>query len=166
MMIARPKSVRRESTTFRSIRTLRCSMPRLLLLILFGSWAPLALGAQSTCISSTEYNGLPQKVLARVQKLTAPMNASDESTRVAYGYPLVPAAQVTLVTQAATCTKAYATFKSSTTGGAGYTGRVIVVKAGTTYTVVDPGYYWNAASRALHLVLMDSKYKRINLIQG
>lgn len=122
--------------------------------------------AQSSCVGASEFGNLAQDVLARVQELVAPVDADDERNRVAYGYPLVPRNQVSIVTQSATCAKAFAAYQTATSGGAGYSGRVVVVKAGTTYTVVDPGYYWNPSSKAYHWVLMDSKFKTISLIAG
>jgi hypothetical protein len=119
----------------------------------------------TVCISIQEFDSLGAGMLRRIARYTEPADAAYDEYRRGYGYPLVPASQLSLVTQESVCKKAAAAYRSATTG-AGWLGRVAVVKAGTTYTVIDPGYYYDAANKAALWVLLDSKFKPIRNIQG
>ena len=132
---------------------------------------PAVAGAQKkapqplVCISIQEFDSVGAGMLQRIARYTQPVDPVYDEYRRGYGYPLVPASQLALVTSESVCKKAAAAYRAATTG-AGWLGRVAVVKAGTTYTVLDPGYYFDAANKAALWVLMDSRFKPIRNIQG
>ncbi len=67
------------------------------------------------------------------------------SERQGLGHPYLPGLRPTLVTKSATCRSAADAFALSVPGPASrLTGKVYVIQAGTTYTVVDPAYYEKA----------------------
>jgi hypothetical protein len=131
-----------------------------------GTLAPFESQAQSVCMTLAESDSVGSEVLARVKDYVSSNEPPHVAARNAYGYPALAASQVTLVTQNAVCTKAEAAYRAATTGGAGRTGRVVVIKAGNTLTVLDPGWTPSVSSPSRVLVLMDNKYKLKLRIQG
>lgn len=118
-----------------------------------------ALRAQS-CISIAEFDSTGAYLLGKVRTLTAPRDTVYDAARRALGLPLVAAANVTLVTQSSICSKAAAAYAAKIAGaGGGLTGRVLVVKAGTMYVVLDPNYYLLASNKQYRHMVMDSKFK-------
>lgn len=101
-----------------------------------------------------------------VRQYTSPADASYEESRVALGYPLVPASQVTLVTREQDCKKARDVYRANTPQGGGWANRVVVVKAGSTFTVIDPGYTFNPAEPRLLYALLDSRFRFVRFIGG
>ena len=121
---------------------------------------PLSIHAQ-TCRAASDSASL--RLVEWVDNQTNPTDAVEDSYRVAMGYPLLPRSQVSVVTHNATCNKALAAYQAAGAGGAGFTGRVAVVKAGNTYTVYDPGYYYGPAPKVGDFyVQLDSRFKVIN----
>lgn len=119
-----------------------------------------------TCVGLAESDSLAVGVLAMVRSYTAPADSAAEADRVFLGYPLVNANQVTLVTKEQDCKKARDEFNAKLPTGTGRTNRVVVVKAGSTYTVIDPGYVYNASAPRLVYVLMNNHFKFVTFIGG
>ena len=119
-----------------------------------------------TCVTLAEHDSLAAGVLSMVRSYTAPADSGAEAYRVSLGYPLVNANQVTLVTKEQDCKKARDAFRAATTQGSGWTDRVVVVKAGQTYTVIDPGYVYNSEAPRLVYVLLDNQFRFKNFIGG
>ena len=117
----------------------------------------------SPCITGIEFDTLATKVIQVVKQYTAPADSADDAYRIGLGYALVAANQLSIVTQSTVCTKAEAAYRTATSGGQGNTGRVVVVKAGETYTVLDPGHYWSHADPRYRYVLMNNKYQVITV---
>ena len=119
-----------------------------------------------TCVGLAERESLAVGVLAMVRTYTAPADSVAEVYRVFLGYPLVSADQVTLVTTEQDCRKARDEFNAKLPTGTGRTNRVVVVKAGSTYTVIDPGYVYNASTPRLVYVLMNNQFKFVRFLGG
>ena len=78
----------------------------------------------------------------------------------------VPANQVVLVTQTTTCKKANTAYQNRLASkGAGLTNQVYVLQVGTTYAVVDPGFYIGPYTdpHDWTIVIMDSHFKPLAL---
>jgi len=82
------------------------------------------------------------------------------AARDARGIPAVTSASnVVLVTSENTCKSANTAYQTVATGDRQtLTGRVYVVRVGTSYVVWDPGYRYNAASPADIYMVFDSRW--------
>jgi hypothetical protein len=78
--------------------------------------------------------------------------------------PLVPASQLSLVTQDATCRNANTTYEAAANAsvGTGLSGKLWVVEVGTAFAVVDPGYHWGPDPGWWKVVTMDSTFKQLS----
>jgi hypothetical protein len=70
-----------------------------------------------------------------------------------------------MVTQEAVCKKAKAAYEAGMTqrGGAGFSGRVYVVKSGSTYAVLDPDHHRDGRTNNWIIMIMDSRYQTLSL---
>jgi hypothetical protein len=114
------------------------------------------------CIQLNELNSVAANVMALVRSYTSPVDSAFDIARAGLGYPLVPASQVTLVTREADCKKARDAYQTKMGNLQGYSGRVVVVKAGNTFTVLDPSAYYNPANRRNLYGLFDSHFALIS----
>lgn len=92
--------------------------------------------------------------------------ATDSLTRAvrdSLRLPSVPASQVVLVADSSVCRKAASAYQSQLAGQGlgGFTGSVYVVQAGTTYTVLDPGYHYTRGDGGV-LLTFDSHWKLLS----
>lgn len=121
---------------------------------------PSRLQAQSPCIGVAEFDSLGAYLLRKVATYTEPNHAAYDNARKDMGLPLAAANTLTVVTNSATCQKAAAAYAAKVSGiGGGLSGRVLVVKAGTTYVVLDPNYYRLASNKQYAHMVMTSKFK-------
>ena len=83
-------------------------------------------------------------------------------TRESLRLAAVPASQVNLVTQAATCKKANAAYQSELAGaGTGFSNQVYVLQIGDTYAVADPDFYIGPpmSPHDWAILIMDAHFK-------
>jgi hypothetical protein len=97
-----------------------------------------AVGEAQTCVQMAEFDSMAAGVIRMVRSYTTPADSAYNAYRIGLGYPLVAASQVTLVSKEQDCKKARDEFNAKLPTGTGRTNRVVVVKAGSTYTVIDP----------------------------
>lgn len=74
----------------------------------------------------------------------------------------VPASQVVLITQATVCRKANGAYRRflAGTGGPPFSGQVYVLRAGSTYAVMDPAFYYDPQlPHEWVIVILDSSFK-------
>jgi len=103
-------------------------------------------------------------LIAYLGRFSSATSGGDSASRVALKLPVVPADQLALVTQEATCRKGLTAFEDAVAaqGGSGLSGRVYVVKIGTVYAVLDPDYHWGPDPGYWNVVIVDSKFKRLS----
>lgn len=72
---------------------------------------------------------------------------------------------VTLVSDEAVCRKANTGYQNSLTGRGTtpFSGKVYVVKSGTTYAVLDPDVHVDGSTDNWIIVILDSRYKKLSL---
>jgi hypothetical protein len=75
------------------------------------------------------------------------------------------ASSVILVADQTVCKKANAAYQAAVggPGGSGFSGKVYVVKSGTTYAVLDPDFHVDGRTDNWIIVIMDSRYKVLSL---
>ena len=129
--------------------------------------ARLSAKAESqTCVQIAEFDSLGAGVIRMVRSYTAPVDSVYERYRIGLGYPRVSASEVTLVTKEEDCKKARDEFRARTPQGSGWIDRVVVVKAGNMYTVIDPGYVYNTSAPRLLYVLMNQQFRFVSFLGG
>ena len=122
--------------------------------------SPLRLPAQSPCIGVAEFVSLGMYLLRKTATMTAPSDSGYDKARQAMGLPRVAARDLAVVTDSATCRRAAAAYAARAgSKGGGLSGRVLVVKAGTSYVVLDPDYYLLASNRQYTHMVMTSHFK-------
>ena len=89
--------------------------------------------------------------------------ATDSATKDVRDFLLIPAvasaADVALITKEVTCKSANTAYQKAATGARQtLSGRVFVVKVGTSYVVWDPAYRFNAAYETWAYMLFDSRW--------
>ncbi len=104
------------------------------------------------------------ELIAEVARYSAATHAGDIAVRDSLRLPAVPANQVVLVTQDPVCKKANVAYQAdrAITGGSGFSGRVYVVKIGTTYAVLDPSFSYGRPDNWT-VVIMDSRYRTLSV---
>ncbi len=90
--------------------------------------------------------------------------ATDSAMKVSRDSLLIPAvasaSDVVLITKGATCRKANTAYQKAATGARQtLSGRVFVVKVGTSHVVWDPAYRFNAAYPLWIYMLFDSRWR-------
>jgi hypothetical protein len=117
--------------------------------------------AQSMCRPADQMSAILIQWLGFYTSATTGQNLA---ARAFLKLPLVPADQLSLVTQDATCRKANTTYEAAAnaSGGTGLSGRLWVVEAGTSFAVVDPDYHWGPAPGWWTVVTMDSTFKKLS----
>lgn len=122
-----------------------------------------AASAQSVCRPA---DAAGNKLVARVATYRAPTNSKDAVVRdsLRLGAVSLPS-QVTLVAQEAVCKKAKAAYEAefSGRGGSTFSGRVYVVKSGSTYAVFDPDYHYQNQTDIWIVMVMDDRYRKLSL---
>jgi hypothetical protein len=69
-----------------------------------------------------------------------------------------------MVTQEAVCKKAKAAYETEFSGqGSSFSGRLYVVKAGSTYAVLDPDYHYHPSRPRWSIMIMDDRYRKLSL---
>lgn len=89
--------------------------------------------------------------------------ATDSVTKDVRDFLLIPAvasaADVALITKEGTCRRANSAYRKAATGARQtLSGRVFVVKVGTSYVVWDPAYSFNASYELWVYMLFDSRW--------
>jgi hypothetical protein len=117
----------------------------------------------SACIGIAEQDSLGVYLINRVAAFTATTDSAFNADRIIFKLPIVPASQLSLVTQEAVCSKAAAAYASAVSGqGSGLSGRALVVKVGTSatapYVVLDPFFAYDASHQSYVHIVLDSKF--------
>lgn len=89
--------------------------------------------------------------------------ATDSAMKVSRDFLLIPAvasaADVALITKEVTCKSANTAYQKAATGARQtLSGRVFVVKVGTSYVVWDPAYRFDASYESWLFMLFDSRW--------
>ena len=89
--------------------------------------------------------------------------ATDSAMKVSRDFLLIPAvasaADVALITKEVTCKSANSAYQKAATGARQtLSGRVFVVKVGTSYVVWDPAYRFHASYESWLYMLFDSRW--------
>jgi hypothetical protein len=63
------------------------------------------------------------------------------------------------------CKKVKAAYEAGLTarGGSGFSGRVYVVKSGSTYAVLDPDHHYQGRTNNWIIMIMDDRYRTLSL---
>jgi hypothetical protein len=99
-----------------------------------------------------------------VGHISSAPGADNQTARTALGVPFVPAVQVTLVSDEATCRKANSAFKSflGNTGNNTFSDQVYVLTVGTVYAVYDPMFRHDPALHVGPILFLDSRFKPLS----
>jgi hypothetical protein len=119
--------------------------------------------AQAVCRAA---DSLGSKFLAHIARHSAAKNPTDALVRDSLRLGAVSSpSQVVMVTQEAVCKKAKAAYETefSGRGGSSPSGRLYVVKAGSTYAVLDPNYHYNPSRPRWIIMIMDDRYRKLSL---
>lgn len=119
--------------------------------------------AQAVCRPA---DSLGSKFLAHIARHSAPSNPSDAVVRDSLRLgPVSNRSQVVMVTQEAVCKKAKAAYEAglSGPGGSSFSGRLYVVKSGSTYAVLDPDFHYQGRTNNWIIMIMDDRYRKLSL---
>lgn len=135
------------------------------LLLIMGSVlvvaTPPAAFSQTVCRPADTQTASLKLDVGRYSSATA---GEEKIMRDSLRLPLVPANQITGVTQEATCRKANAALQSlfANTGNNTFSGRVYVLKVGNSYAVVDPVYRHDPNIPVGPILVLDSHFKPLS----
>lgn len=124
---------------------------------------PAPLPAQTVCRPA---DSLGSRFLAHVARHSAPSNATDATVRDSLHLGAVSSrTEVVIVTQESVCKKARDAYQASLggAGGSPFSGRVYVVKSGTTYAVLDPDFHYQNRTDNWIIMVMDARYRKLSL---
>lgn len=129
---------------------------------LIGSALGAPLRAQAVCRSADEVG---TRFRGHIARYSSAAIKGDAQVRDSLRLASSSAANVTLVTSESVCKKANATYQAELggVGGSPFSGKVYVVKAGTTYAVLDPSFHYQGRTNNWIIVIMDSRYKKLSL---
>jgi hypothetical protein len=119
--------------------------------------------AQTVCRPA---DSLGNTFLAHIARHSAARNATDAMVRDSLRLGAVSGpSQLVMVTQEAVCKKAKAAYETefSGRGGSSFSGRLYVVKAGSTYAVLDPDYHYRPNRPNWIIMIMDDRYRKLSL---
>lgn len=146
--------------THRRARHLRSAIAMLAMVASGFACAGPADAQQATACRSADATS--QRLIQSLLQYTAPAFPEYDQARVAMGLPRATASQITLVSTKSVCSKAATAYAQALAGGAGpQSGRVYVIQIGTTYTVLDPTFYWRTAGYWSQ-VTFDSQWRVIS----
>jgi hypothetical protein len=128
----------------------------------------LALVTPATAIGQTvcrPADSLATEFRTEISRYSAASYPGDAVVRDSLRLPAVPASQVVLIGQEATCKKARDAYQQELvgSGGGAFSGRVYVLKVGTAYAVLDPVFKYDPNSSNWVIVIMDSRFKKLSL---
>jgi hypothetical protein len=95
-----------------------------------------------------------------------PNNPSDALVRDSLRLGAVSSpSEVVMVTQESVCKKARDAYQADLVGlgGSAFSGRVYVVKSGTTYAVLDPDFHYQGRTDNWIIMVMDARYRKLSL---
>jgi hypothetical protein len=123
---------------------------------------PSQVSSQSTCRGADSLGG---KFRGQIARYSAPVRPDERVVRDSLRLGAAAASTVVLVSDEAVCRKANTAYQNAVAGpgGSPFSGRVYVVKSGTTYAVLDPDFHVDNRTDNWIIVIMDSKYKKLSL---
>lgn len=122
--------------------------------------------AQTVCIPPSQADSLDLYLVDKVSAYTEPIDASYEESRVALKLPVVARTQLQVITQETTCKRLRDAYAAKVAGvGSGLSGRVLALKVGTVYVVLDPSYRDNPSFGGYTHMVIDSKYNVLTVFQ-
>ena len=130
--------------------------------IAVGLIQPTGAGAQTICRPA---DSLGAEFKAEMSRYSDPVHPGEFVVRDSLRLPPTPAAQVVFVAQEATCKKARDAYQRELagSGGGAFSGSVYVLKVGTAYAVLDPGFKYDPDSENWVIVIMNSQFKKLSM---
>ena len=115
--------------------------------------------AQSACRAADSTSAA---LVAELTKYAGATSGDNKIVRDSLHIPLTSTSGVGLVTTAATCRKARDAYqaKFANTGGGAFSGRVYVIKLGSVYAVLDPGFKYSDPD-VLTVQIVDSRFRHL-----
>ena len=121
-------------------------------------------GLSGDSTERADETAIATEFLERIKPYVAVADADSLTRLMRDSLRLLPVAsgEVGLVNDSRVCEQAAQAFRRVTEGGAGWSGRVYVVRAGPRFVVWDPSYYWRDRARSFsHAVIFSARWERL-----